>query len=85
MGAVILELEGFMYRTWTTSAGDAETVARDLEAHLNEFAAEVISVTYAVGAEHTVLAVYRAIDVAGSVSEEAVVTAAEHIIDEMRT
>jgi hypothetical protein len=66
-----------MYKTWVSSAADAETLARDLEVHLNEFASEVISVSYAVSNVHSVLAVYRDIDH----STEAAVAVAEQIID----
>jgi hypothetical protein len=67
-----------MFKTWTTSAADAETAARDLEAHLNEFAEEVISVAYAVERGHHVLAVYREIE---PMADGAVVAVAEQIID----
>lgn len=70
-----------MYRTWTGSADDPETVARALEAHLNEFADVVISVAYAVDAGHHVLAVYTEIDAGGDRVEEAAVAVAEQIID----
>jgi hypothetical protein len=71
-----------VYKTWAFSAQDGETVARNLEAHLNEYASEVVSVSYAVAAEHHVLAVYRVIDVPDAVGAEYAVTAAEHIIDQ---
>jgi hypothetical protein len=67
-----------MFKTWTSSALDAETVARDLEAHLNEFAEEVVSVAYAVDSGHHVLAVYREIE---PLADVAVVAVAEQIID----
>lgn len=70
-----------MYKTWTTSAGDAEAVARGLEAHLNEYADEVVSVCYAVTDRHHVLAVYRPVEPAGHGREEAAVAVAEQIID----
>ncbi|HLJ68894.1 MAG TPA: hypothetical protein VKX16_16175 [Chloroflexota bacterium] len=69
-----------MYRTWTASAEDAESLARALEAHLNEFAEEVISVGYAVTGSHHVLAVYRELE--GSLQAGAVVAVAEQILDE---
>lgn len=73
-----------MYRSWVFSADDGETVARHLEAHLNEFADEVVSVSYAVTKRHHVLAVYRAIETAlGDAAGEAV-SVAEQIIDEVQ-
>ncbi|GAC1321154.1 MAG: hypothetical protein NVSMB22_06320 [Chloroflexota bacterium] len=71
-----------MYKTWTAHAEDADALARSLEAHLNEFAEEVVSVSYAIGTDHCVLAVYRQIDAGTDVREEAAVTLAEKIIDE---
>ena len=70
-----------MYKCWTCQGKDAGEAARSLEAHLNEFAAEVISVAYAVEGLHYVLAVYRAVDAAAPAAEEAAVSAAEHIIE----
>jgi hypothetical protein len=70
-----------MYRSWTCSGENGETVARALEAHLNEFAGEVVSVCYAVDETHYVLVVYR--EIAG-LAEEApaiAVAEAEHILD----
>ena len=72
-----------MYRTWTGSAADAETVARSLEAHLNEYAEHVISVSYAVGEGHYVLAVYTPVEITGTASQEAAVEIAEEIIDQL--
>jgi hypothetical protein len=69
-----------VYRAWTASAGDGEALARVLEAHLNEFAEEVLSVSYAVTEEHHVLAVYRPIEPRGDSLEA--VAVAEHIVDE---
>jgi hypothetical protein len=69
-----------MFKAWTSSAANGESLARDLEAHLNEHADEVISVSYAVETDHYVLAVYRPVDSGGQ--EEAAVAYAEHIIDE---
>ncbi|MGI8826966.1 MAG: hypothetical protein ACR2JC_15240 [Chloroflexota bacterium] len=71
-----------MYKTWTGEAANAESLARNLEAHLNEHAAEVIAVSYAVAGSHHVLAVYRELDGALDVHEEAAVTLAEQIIEE---
>lgn len=70
-----------MYKTWTAVGDDGDTVARDLEAHLNEFADEVVSVCYAVTGQHHVLAVYRAIEPVGEAAHEAAVSVAESIID----
>ena len=69
-----------MYKTWVASAADEATVARGLEAHLNEFADEVISVCYSVAQEHHVLAVYRPIEPTFAAQSEAVAVA-ENIID----
>ncbi len=71
-----------MYKTWTASHDDAETVARDLEVHLNEYAEEVISVAYSVDHRHHVLAVYRAIGPATEAQHEAAVSVAEQILDD---
>lgn len=73
-----------MYRSWVFSAKDAETVARQLEAHLNEFAEEVVSVSYAVQDRHHVLAVYRAIESAQGDAAGVAVSVAEQIIDEVQ-
>lgn len=70
-----------MYKCWTCEGKDAGEAARSLEAHLNEFAAEVISVAYAVDELHYILAVYRSVDAVAPAVEEAAVTAAEHIIE----
>jgi hypothetical protein len=70
-----------MYRTWTGSAEDPETVARALEVHLNEYAEEVVSVCYAVAHSHYVLAVYREVDVLSG-EREAAVSIAEGILSE---
>jgi hypothetical protein len=70
-----------MFKTWVASEEDAETLARNLESHLNEFASEVISVAYSVDEIHHVLAVYRDIDLSLGEPAEAAVTVAEQIID----
>ena len=70
-----------MYRTWVFSAPDSETLARNLEVHINEFADEIISVSYSVHTNHHVLVVYRGIDATSSEHEETAVSVAEHIID----
>lgn len=71
-----------MYRTWTGSASDAATVARALEAHLNEYASDVVSIAYSVEKEHYVLAVYRQLEASAEAGVEAAVAVAQHIIDE---
>jgi hypothetical protein len=73
------------FETWTSCNHDAESLARALEAHLNEFAERVISVAYAVTDLHYVLAVYEPVDAASSIAEEAAVTVAEQIIDGTHT
>lgn len=73
------------FETWTSCSGDAESLARALEAHLNEFAERVISVAYAVTDTHFVLAVYEPVDSASTAAEEAAVTVAEQIIDGTHT
>lgn len=71
-----------MFKAWTSSAQDGESLARHLEAHLNEHAHEVLSVSYAVAREHHVLAVYRPIEPMDPEQTEAAVSAAETIIDQ---
>jgi hypothetical protein len=70
-----------VYRTWTASAEDAETLARALEIHLNEFAEDVLSVSYAVNEAHHVLVVYTPIEPIALAEDEAAVAVAEQIID----
>jgi hypothetical protein len=70
-----------MYKTWTGSAPQAESLARDLEAHLNEFAGEVVSVAYAVSDAHYVLAVYKLVETSAAEGAEVAVTTAEQIIE----
>jgi hypothetical protein len=81
MGATRKEELASMYKTWTAAAIDPTLLARDLEAHLNEYADEVISVAYAIGQDHRVLAVYRAIDAASGAVQENAVSVAEQILD----
>lgn len=69
-----------MYKTWSTSAGDAGNLAQSLEAHLNEFAEDIVSVSYAVDGEHHVLVVYRPVEITLESADEAVAVA-EQIID----
>lgn len=71
-----------MYRTWVFSADEAEFLARSLEIHINEFADEIVSVSYSVDSRHHVLLVYREIDTTNVERAEAAVSVAEHIIDE---
>lgn len=70
-----------MFKTWTASAGDGESLSRELEVHLNEFADEVISVAYAVSDRHHVLAVYRPVELSIEDRQEVAVSVAEHIIE----
>lgn len=72
-----------MFKTWTDSADSAELLARDLEAHLNEFAAEVVAVSYHVDRKHRVLAVYRVIEPPVSDAAEAVLAEAESVLDDI--
>jgi hypothetical protein len=74
-----------MFKTWTQSARDAETLARELEAHLNEYADEIISVCYVVNTDHHVLAVYRPVDTSLSPPVETAVAVAEHIIEDAQS
>jgi hypothetical protein len=71
-----------VFKTWTGSAESAEALARSLEAHLNEFAEHVVSVSYVIEDGHHVFAVYEQIDMTGNAAEEAAVSVAEQIIDE---
>lgn len=73
-----------MFKAWTGSAGDAETLARSLEAHLNEFAAQVVSIGYAVAGGHHALVVYRSIDMSESEPTQTAVEVAESILDDAR-
>lgn len=73
------------YETWTSSDGDPQSLARALEAHLNEFAERVISVCYAVAGQHYVLAVYEPVEPAVAGGEEVAVIVAEQIIDGTHT
>ena len=70
-----------MFKSWTTSADDAESLARNVEAHLNEHAEEVVSVSYAVTDKHRALLVYRPVE--PTLGEQVVaVTVAEHILEQ---
>lgn len=70
-----------MFKTWTASAEDLETAARELEAHLNEYADEVVAVTYAVAGAHRVLAVYKPVEAAGLEGEAEAVVAVEEMLE----
>lgn len=70
-----------MFKTWTSSAADPEILARSLEAHLNEFAQDVVAISYAVTDRHYVLAVYTEVLPLDDVVEEEAVALAEQIID----
>ena len=70
-----------MLKTWTASSREVESLARDLEAHLNEFADEVVSVGYAVTDRHYVLAVYKMVELSIEDRQEVAVSEAKHIIE----
>jgi hypothetical protein len=70
-----------MFKAWTASSRDIESLARDLEAHLNEFADEVVSVAYSVTDRHHVLALYKQIELFSDDRQEVAVAEAEHIIE----
>lgn len=74
-----------MFKTWTGSSREIEPLTRDLEAHLNEFADEVVSVAYAVTDRHYVLAVYKLIELSAEMGQEVAVSEAEQIIVELTT
>ena len=68
-----------MFKTWSASGEDGETLARGLEAHLNEYAEELLGIGYAVGRRHYVLAVYKPAGMTDP-EEAAAVTVAAQII-----
>ncbi|HEY8685808.1 MAG TPA: hypothetical protein VIO57_09395 [Chloroflexota bacterium] len=70
-----------MFKTWTASSREIESLTRDMEAHLNEFADEVVSVGYAVTDRHHVLALYKSVELSSDDRQEVAVTEAEHIIE----
>ncbi len=74
-----------MFKTWTSSSREIESLARALEAHLNEFADEVVSVAYAVTDQHHVLALYKGVELSNEGQQEVAVTEAEHIIEGVQT
>ncbi len=74
-----------MFKIWTASSPEIEPLARNLEAHLNEFADEVVSVAYAVTDAHYVLAVYRQVELSIGDRQEVAVSVAEHIIEDAQS
>lgn len=70
-----------MYKTWTGSSTELDTLARDLEAHLNEYADEVVGLGYAVTDAHHVLVVYKLVEADMHHRGEVAVSEAEHIIE----
>lgn len=70
-----------MFKTYAASSRQIDSLTRDLEAHLNEFADEVVSVAYAVNDRHHVLAVYKTLELSIEDSQEVAVSEAEHIIE----
>lgn len=70
-----------MYKAWSTSASDGVVLARAVEAYLNEYAAEVLTVSYAIDQRHHVMVVYRPLDPEIYAREETAVAVAEQIID----
>ncbi len=75
-----------MFKTWTASDEDPETLARAVEGHLNEFAEEVVSVGYAVSANvHHVLVVYRPVEVSRDGPIEAALSIVEEIVELAQT
>lgn len=72
-----------MFLTYTNSDTDAVTLARNLAAHLNEFAERVISVSYSVSeGQHYVLAVYEEVTASDDGRMEAAVSLAEDIVEQ---
>lgn len=70
-----------MYKTWSTSAKDLETLERGLDSFLNEYVGTLISVSYAVSDRHFALVVYEPVAVEGGTREEAAVSEAEEILE----
>lgn len=72
-----------MFKTWTDSNDELGSLAKSLEGHLNEYADEVISVSYAIAeGRHFVLAVYRVVESNGDRRMEAAVDLAEGILEQ---
>ena len=71
-----------MFKTWTASDEDPEALARAVEGHLNEFAEEVISVSYGIGGRHFVMVGYRKVEAAQNDRQEAAVSVAEEIVEQ---
>lgn len=71
-----------MFKTWTISGEELPALARAVEGHLNEFAEEVISVSYAIAEDqHHVLVVYRPVELEHEASLEAAISIAEDIVE----
>lgn len=70
-----------MYKAWSTSAEDVETLERALDSFLNEYVGSVTSVSYAVSDRHYVLVVYEPFELEDTAREEAAVSAAEEILE----
>lgn len=70
-----------MYKAWSTSAEDVDTLERALDSFLNEYVGSVTSVSYAVSGRHYVLVVYEPFEAEGTAREEAAVSAAEEILE----
>jgi hypothetical protein len=70
-----------MFKAWSARARDQQALERTIEAHLNEFADEVVSVAYAVADQHYALIVYRPLETEEEAAGVAVAVA-EQIIDE---
>jgi hypothetical protein len=71
-----------MFSVWTASDDDPDALARRLEAHLNEFAADVLAVSYSVASQHFVMAVYRRVEASTEDRLEAAVGIAEDIVSD---
>jgi uncharacterized lipoprotein YehR (DUF1307 family) len=82
IGMKLREEAGLMFKAWNASAHDGHLLARQLEAHLNEYAAEVVSVSYCVADEHFALVVYRPVETIEAATELAAIESAELIIEQ---
>src|SRR5262245_35773685 len=69
-----------VFEVWTAEDDNAEDLARRLEARLNEYAAQVISVSYTVADKHFVMAVYQPVQPLDDDALEAAVEVAEEIV-----
>jgi hypothetical protein len=72
-----------MFKAWHAAAPDGQSLARLVEAHLNEHASEVVSVSYVITDQHYALTVYRPLDGATDDMHAAAVEMAEHILERM--